>query len=104
MLHTSTNSNLADAVTEIHWSKIGTDENGIVGRYPGVTKFKVDDISLNEFTPLKSLKEDQVLNWVKNSLSEENKLFIDAQIVLSIESQSNVKIFKSVSMPWSELE
>jgi hypothetical protein len=107
MMHTQTTSAVENAITEIHWSKHGVDEDGVTGRYPDCTKFKLDDITeLNAsggFTPLTNLTEAQVLTWIQNSITEDDMQFIDMQIKLSIDHQKTPKISNSIdseNLPW----
>jgi hypothetical protein len=107
MMHTQSLPILQNAITEIHWSKTGTDETGAAGRYPGCTKFNLDDtITLNSsggFTPLANLNEAQVLTWIQNSITEDDMHFIDRQIQLSIDHQKTPKISNSIDskdLPW----
>lgn len=104
MMHTASKAGLTNAVNEIHWSKTGTNENGIAGRYPGVTRFNVSAIADSGFTPLNQLTEAQVLEWIKSDLSEEQKTFIDVQILSSIQHQltpSSRGCVTSDKMPWT---
>ena len=104
MMHTASKAGLADAVTVIHWSKTGTNENGIAGRYPGVTRYNVSAIDSSGFTPLNQLTEEQVIEWVKSDLSEEQKTFIDVQILSSIQHQLaevSTGCVTSDKMPWT---
>ena len=104
MMHTASGAGLTNAVNEIHWSKTGTNENGVAGRYPGVTRFNVSAIADSGFTPLNQLTEAQVLEWVKSDLSEEQKTFIDVQILSSIQHQLaevTTECVTSDKMPWT---
>ena len=104
MLHTTVKPGVGDAVTEIHWSKTGIDENGISGRHPGVTKFIMPEIPTEGFIPLNQLSEDQVLNWIKSDLSAEDIIFIDSKIISEIQFQSrpaNTKSFTTDNLPWT---
>ncbi len=104
MMHTASAAGLTNAVNEIHWSKTGTNENGVAGRYPGVTRFNVSAIADSGFTPLNQLTKAQVLEWIKSDLSEEQKTFIDVQILSSIQHQltpSSTGCVTSDKMPWT---
>jgi hypothetical protein len=97
-----------NAVTEIHWSKTGTDETEATGRYPGCTKFNLEEIAaLNasgNFTPLNSLTETQVLTWIQATISDEDMAFIDTQIQASIDHQKAPKTAASIDskdFPWA---
>jgi hypothetical protein len=74
MMHTQSKLGVQNAVTEIHWSKTGTDETGATGRYPGCTKFNLEEIAAlsasGNFTPLNSLTETQVLTWIQATITD----------------------------------
>lgn len=108
IMHTQTTWWNEKVVTEIHWSKHGVDDDGITGRYPDCTKFKLDCITeLNDsggFTPLTNLTEAQVLTWIQNTITEDDMQFIDMQIKLSIDRQKTPKISNSIdseNLPWT---
>ena len=50
----------------------GTDEDGVHGSFIGATPFKLDEVDTNNFTPYESLTEQQVLTWIKNTVSGSN--------------------------------
>jgi hypothetical protein len=108
MMHTQSKLGVQNAVTEIHWSKTGTDETGATGRYPGCTKFNLEEIAaLNisgNFTPLENLTEAQVITWVQSTITSDDMSFIDSQIQSSIDQQKSPKIATSIdsnSFPWA---
>lgn len=108
MMHTASKAGLVNAVTEIHWSKTGTNEDGIAGRYPGVTRFDVSAIADSGFTPLDQLTEQQVLDWVKAGISADVETsFINVKIAAEINHQLAAPSTASVTsdkMPWSPAE
>jgi hypothetical protein len=104
MMHTASKAGLVNAVTEIHWSKTGTNDGGISGRYPGVTRYDVSAIADSGFTPLAQLTEEQVLDWVRSGLSDQEKVFIDAKILGEINHQTSAPESGCVieeKMPWA---
>jgi hypothetical protein len=108
MMHTQSKMGVENAVTEIHWSKTGTDATGSTGRYPGCTKFNLEEIAAlsasGNFTPLNSLTEAQVLNWIQATITDEDMAFIDIQIQASIDQGKVPKTSTSIdsnSFPWA---
>ena len=106
-MHTSNEGAVNGAVTEIHWSKHGLHSNGIKTRIPGMTKFKISDITkLQEsgnFTPLSQLSEAQVISWIQSSLSEKEKSFLDSQLEQSYQHQIKPRSGESLeydTFPW----
>jgi hypothetical protein len=109
MMHTQSKLGLQNAVTEIHWSKTGADENGASGRYPGCTKFKFEDIvALNasgNFAALNSLTESKVIGWIKDTITSDDMTFIDSQIQSIINNKNTPYIGSSIEpkdMPWAK--
>jgi hypothetical protein len=108
MMHTQSKFGVQSGITEIHWSKSGTDENGLIGRYPGCTKFTIEEIARKKeegnFTEFTSLTEAQVIAWIQSEIVESDMTFVDAQIQASIDHQKSPKTTASVdagSFPWS---
>ena len=107
MMHTQSKFGVQNGITEIHWSKSGTDENGLIGRYPGCTKFTIEEIARKRdegnFAEFTSLTEAQVIAWIQSGIIESDMAFIDAQIQSSIDHQKTPKTTTSVdakNFPW----
>lgn len=108
MMHTQSKLGVQNAVTEVHWSKTGTDETGATGRYPGCTKFNLEETAAlsisGNFTPLENLTEAQVLTWIQATISDEDGAFINTQIQASIDHQKAPKTAASIDskdFPWA---
>jgi hypothetical protein len=108
MMHTQSKLGMQNAVTEIHWSKTGTDETGATGRYPGCTKFRLIDIgakrAAGQFVPLEDITEEQVIEWIQSEITEDDMIFIDTQIQASIDHQKAPKTAASIDskdFPWA---
>ena len=107
MMHTLNQDGVEGAVTEIHWSKHGLYSDGIKTRVPGMTKFKISDVTVlhnaGNFTPLSQLTEAQVIDWVQASLSQQEKNLLDLQAEQSYEHQTKPHSGVSLeydTMPW----
>jgi hypothetical protein len=108
MMHTQSKLGMQNAVTEIHWSKTGTDETGTTGRYPGCSKFSIQDIASKKlqgnFIPFNELTEAQVIEWVQSDITADDMAFIDTQIQASINLQKSPKTGASIEskdFPWA---
>ena len=108
MMHTINAEGVDGAVTEIHWSKHGLHQNGIKTRIPNMTKFKVSDIQVLKesggFTPFAQLTEAQVLSWIQDDMSQQEKDFIDLTLEQSYQFQSRPIASSSVdnnTLPWN---
>lgn len=109
MIHSASRGEITDYVTEIHWSKTGVDENGITGRWPGMTRFTFEDAQTAKtsgvFTPLSELSEQQVIDWVRSTLDQESDNFINVKISAEISRkimQSNDKQESGTTLPWEK--
>ena len=109
MMHTQSKLGVQNAVTEVHWSKTGTDETGAKGRYPGCTKFALQQIvesnTSGNFTTFENLTEEQVIGWIQTTITSEDMIFINAQIQASIDYQKTPKTGASIDskdFPWSK--
>jgi hypothetical protein len=108
MMHTQSKFGVQSGITEIHWSKHGVDENGVIGRYPGCTKFTIEEIAAKRnqgnFTEFSNLTEAQVIGWIQSGIIESDMTFIDSQIQSSIDHQKTPKISNSIdseNLPWA---
>ena len=63
LLSAPSSDGLSDVITHAHFEYKGVDENGSSGSFIGVCPFPSPDS--NNFTPLSSLTEEQVIEWVK---------------------------------------
>lgn len=92
--------NKRTAITHIHWQKIGTDEDGNVGTFDGVTP--LDEVNVDSFTPYKKVTEGNMLTWVKDKIGLDKS--VTDHINNSIESQINSKKVKVVNtkLPWEK--
>ena len=91
-----------DYVVEVHFTVTGT-EDSYSYRIPGFITFEVKE--MENFTPFSSLTHDEVVGWVKNTLSAEELAFYASKIQEEIESQKNpTPRVKYSRAPWVEEE
>ena len=63
-----------NTVRAIHWDLIGTHEDGTVEKLESITTFvKFMTRHTGSFTPFSELTEEQVIGWIKNTVSGSNK-------------------------------
>ena len=89
---------LEQVITEVVYSYIGTNEDGITSMYPGRTTLPTPDSE--EFTPVEELTEELVIEWLEAN-AELN--LMQAAIEAHIEQQSGV-IYKGNTLPWVPAE
>ena len=70
-------------VVHVCWEKIGVDENGYTGVFYGESSYDINKID----TPLDQLKEETVLNWIKNSINQTYEAYINAEIADQIQKK-----------------
>lgn len=86
---------LQQVITEVVYSYIGTDENGITSNYPGRTALPAPDSE--EFTPVGELTPELVEEWLEaNANLDVMKQAIEAHI----EQQSGT-ILRGSTLPWA---
>ncbi len=103
MMHMKSDVEIDDAIVEVHWSKHGKTEDGIIGRCPGMSKFSIKDVNPNNFIPVKELSKEQVLTWIQNTITKKNMKYIDTQIQGYIDFQINGTTDKTLTydnLPW----
>lgn len=91
-----------DAIVEIFWRVIGTDEKGFTAAYEGQTRFDpaVIEKSSKAFSDFDKLKEKTVIKWIQSSINQNMMTVIDETIQQKIEKQ-RFKI-SSVGLPWEK--
>lgn len=86
---------LEQVITEVVYSYIGTDENGITSNYPGRTALPTPDSE--EFTPVDELTPELVEEWLEaNANLDVMKQAIEAHI----EQQSGI-VYRGSTLPWA---
>ena len=104
----ATSDDINDAIIGTKWKVICTDEDGNTGEFSGATPFDLNTIDTNNFTEYQNLTEEQVLGWIKSTVSGSNS---STNYWSHIQGQMNKQINKnkfshievnSVDLPWSE--
>lgn len=62
---------LENAVMNVRWKLVATDEQNQTSSYVGSTNLSVYQTSLEDFITLDNITESTVLSWVQNSIPEE---------------------------------
>lgn len=88
---------LEDVVCDVHFTKLGTDEDGNIGQFSTHVLISTDDLS--SFTPYMDLTKSQVLGWVQGAITESRHTTIDEQIQSQIDTIKNSETSTDV-MPW----
>jgi hypothetical protein len=89
---------LEQVITEVFYSYIGTDENGIISQYPGRTALPTPDSE--SFTPVNELTPELVEEWLE---ANANLVEMQRAIEAHIEQQSGT-ILRGSTLPWAPAE
>lgn len=90
---------LKDYIVNAHWIATRSDGNGHLGSASSTVSFKIDE-KKQDYIPYDKLKEEQIIEWVKDSLGEEGVAAAYATIEGSIQNQINPPII-TPPLPWS---
>ena len=93
-------SNKENVIYKVFWEKIGTDENGNVGKAQGSTLFNADKLNYNEFVEYDNLTEELVLGWILDTITESYDKRLNKKILNRIEQIKNPST-KVSEFPWS---
>lgn len=89
--------NVTDAVIQTYWQKIGTDENGNQGIFPGATSFPQSLINPENFIPYGELTEEIILGWIQGGVVGEYEEHVNS----TIQKQIDDKNIKTPDLPWT---
>lgn len=87
---------LKDVVVKVKWVKIGTDENGNVGKFFGTSTLTISDTT--SFVEFNSLTQYQVVSWIESLITVEEAEQINKAIQEEIDK--NAKAVKQKLIPW----
>jgi hypothetical protein len=93
-------SNRENVIYKVFWEKIGTDENGNIGKAQGSTLFNTDKVNYNEFVEYDNLTEELVLRWILDTITESYDKRLNKKILNRIEQIKNPST-KVSEFPWS---
>jgi hypothetical protein len=86
---------LNNVITEVRYSYVGTNEDGITSTYPGRTALPAPDSEA--FIPTAELTEENVIEWLEANANLE---VMQAAIEQHIEQQSGT-IYRGSTLPWA---
>lgn len=79
-----------DVVYNVHWRITGEDSETLTTSTAIGTQVLNTD-SISEFTPFEDLTNDQVVEWTKATMGEEQVASIEANIAKQIDEKNNPK-------------
>lgn len=93
--------NLQSVIIQTYWEVVGTNENGLIGRFMGALPFDITQVDPNNFIPVENLNEEIVLGWIRTLVEADEKYY--EHILGKIEKQiiDQIKIeYTANSFPW----
>lgn len=92
--------NKPNAIVQVYWQKIGTDENGFEGIFSGATPFTMDPTDTSgPFIPFEELTENDVIEWIKSVVVNSYEQHVDRHIQDLIDAQRNP--ITDATLPWA---
>lgn len=74
-----------NAVVQVYWEKIGTDENGKSGVFYGATSFTADlGDNSGPFIPFEDLTDQDVISWIKKVVVGDYETHVNNKILEKI--------------------
>lgn len=105
MIHSITKrtiNGIDDVIFTVVWEKFGIDSDGYSGSIKAAANFTIDEIDESSFVPYEELTEENVVNWLRNSIDEES---VNQGIEVEIEkSRSNWVQVNKGNFPWQVTE
>lgn len=86
-----------DVIVQTYWEKIGTDENGNVGRFSGATPFSSTNVPTGTFIPFDQLTEEVVLSWIKAIVVGDYERHVNEQIAKQLDQNKPAE----KPLPWA---
>jgi hypothetical protein len=97
---------LEGVIIGTQWEVKVTDDEGFSGTFQGATPFRANEVNVSTFTSYNDLTEEQVLGWIKNTVSGSNAAtnyweHIMGRIQKDINGQKNIVTNVSEhELPW----
>ena len=94
----------AGTVTEVYWSKTGTDQDGRTAMFSMVDNLDNGDPSSPSYIDFSSLTEEDVIAWVQSRVTGVRAMDVDHYIQRRLLEQSQSVEGVEASMPWAPEE
>jgi hypothetical protein len=91
-------------VTEVYWSKTGTDESGRTAMFSMVDELNDGDPTSDSYIDFASLTEADVLAWIQGRVTGTRALDVDHFIQRKIQEQMDARDSIDDQLPWAPAE
>lgn len=98
-LKTLTIPDLGNFVSEVTWRMSGADADGVEGYVNGASYYEVTEANADTFTPYEELTEEQVLQWVRDGITEDQQNHLNFLLNKEIEA-NKYSAAQSDTFPW----
>jgi len=95
---------LSEAVIEVGWRCIGTNEDGITGVFWGTTDFDTSSISAEDFTAYTDLTKEQVLGWVQTRIETDSAFETHMQESIQVSIDEKIDPVEVVNNPFTDAD
>lgn len=86
-----------NAVVQVYWKKIGTDEHGHSESFEGATPFTAADVPADQFIAFENLQESTVLSWVQSVVTGDYEQHVNSKIQEKIDRHH----ITQPGLPWA---
>ena len=93
---------LSEAVIEVGWRCIGTNEDGITGVFWSTTAFDASNISAENFTAYTDLTKEQVLGWVQTQVEADSAFKTHMQERIQVSINEKINPVEVVNSPFTD--
>ena len=91
-------------VTEVYWSKTGTDAEGRTAMFSMVDELDSSDPASDAYIEFSALTEENVLAWIQSRVSGTRALDVDHFIQRKIQEQIEARDSVDDVLPWAPEE
>lgn len=91
---------LNDVIIQTSWQKIGTDEDGNTGAFPGSSQFDLSTLDPDNFISYDDLTKEIVLGWIQSSITEGYDAHANNIISQQIAEKTSRVVEVTSGFPW----
>lgn len=93
-------SDLNDVIIQTNWEKIGTDEDGNTGSFPGSSQFDLNTLDPDDFISYNDLTEEVILGWIQSTIIDGYEAHANKTISDQIDEKASRVIQVNSGFPW----